>query len=198
MSRGKVSFTALYREGCNTTGTLPMSPLHEWLSSLIHDIGPRASLASISILITPSDPRPLCMTEVIQACGKFRGSSTFLPFTSLKVFDELRLDLMMMIQDPLIHPANLLTRVMVFFFLFSDVSGPHPPNCRWMSSAAVSLEMRRVKLLLLLLVAVSAWWVVLPTAAEGGWVPSFDEVSVMSGLGEAWTLVEVWMEVILS
>ena len=54
------------------------------------------------------------------------------------------------------------------FFLFSDVSGPHPPNCQWKSSPAVSLEMRRVKLLLLLLVAVTVWWVVLPTAAERG------------------------------
>ena len=115
MSRGKVNFTALYREGCNTTGTLPMSPLHEWLSSLMNEIGPRASFASANVLITPSDPPgPYEMTEVIQACGKFRGSSTFLPFTSLKfvedpqVFDELRLDLMMTVQDPPHHhPANL-------------------------------------------------------------------------------------------
>ena len=30
---------------------------------------------------------------------------------------------------------------------------------------------------------------------SGGVVPSSDGVSMMSGLGEAWTLVEVWREV---
>ena len=38
-----------------------------------------------------------------------------------QVFDELRLDLMETVQDPLINPANVVTRVMawfLFFFLF--------------------------------------------------------------------------------
>ena len=43
-----------------------------------------------------------------------------------------------------------------------------------MDSAAVSSEMKRVKLmLLLLLVAVTAWLVATPTAAEGGVGPFF-------------------------
>ena len=35
-----------------------------------------------------------------------------------QVFDELRLNLMTAIQDPLIHPANDMARVIAWFFFF--------------------------------------------------------------------------------
>ena len=66
-----------------------MSPLHDVRLSLKNDIGPRASLASPSIFITPSDPRPFRMTVVTHALGNFLGSSTLCPFTSLKLWRTL-------------------------------------------------------------------------------------------------------------
>ena len=52
--------------------------------------GPRAPLASPNIFIAPADPRPSLMTDVSQAFGKFWGSSTFRPFTSLKLWRTLK------------------------------------------------------------------------------------------------------------
>ena len=59
-------------------------------SSFRYDIGPRASFASPSIFMTPSDPQPFRMTVVIHELGKFLGSSTFRPFTSLKLWRTLK------------------------------------------------------------------------------------------------------------
>ena len=58
--------------------------------SFRYNIGPRASFASLSIFMTPSDPRPFRMTVVIHELGKFLGSSTFRPFTSLKLWRTLK------------------------------------------------------------------------------------------------------------
>ena len=51
---------------------------------------------------------------------------------------------------------------------------------------------------MLLLVAVTALKAATPTAAEGGRVPSSGGLLKPLGLGEAWTLVEVWREVLKS
>ena len=52
--------------------------------------GPRASLASPNIFIAPSESRSFQMTDVTHAFGKFRGSSTFRPFNSLKLWRTLK------------------------------------------------------------------------------------------------------------
>ena len=67
-----------------------MRPLHDDKSSLKYDIGPRASFASPSIFITPSDPRPFRMTVMTDALGKFLGSSTLWPLSSLKLRRTLK------------------------------------------------------------------------------------------------------------
>ena len=81
----------------------------------------------------------------------------------------------------------------VVFLFFLCVLGPHPPNCRWMSSAAVSLVLWMVMLLLLLVVL--AWLVVIPTAAEGGRVPFFLVLKPTWEV-EAWVYEVVWLVVV--
>ena len=90
MSRGKVNFTALLKEGWRTTGTLLTKLLHKCKSSLMVADRPRASLASPNIFIVTSDSQPFRMTDVTHAFGKFRVSSTFWPFTSLKLWRTLK------------------------------------------------------------------------------------------------------------
>ena len=105
-----------------------------------------------------------------------------------QVFDELRLDLMMTYQDPLIHLANPGTRAMCFllpppffFLMFRDLIPPELSmdelRCRFFGDEEGEV------------VAATGGGDGLEggvsNGSGGGWVPSSDGVLMMLGLGEA-------------
>ena len=105
----------------------------------------------------------------------------------------------MTVQDPLIHPANLYTRVIefllpppFFFLMFRDLIprtidgwAPLPFLRRWVGRCCCCYWWRW---------QFGRWRL---QRQRRGWVPSSDGVLMLLGLGEAWTLVEVWMEVLM-